>query len=189
MLRAERHDHGLSLLETLVMAAVGILIGLVLLQTLSSVYRHTAQSSEEIGLQQMGAFTLDQIEKMVTSSAPEQMLVEENLLAVRPLEDLSTEGRQVWSDDVKVLWYDADSKKVLVGTYSLRPEERNAEKLELELADLLVGLSASRVLANDVVALNLSLTSSLSAKVTLRRGESGRDISFHRLIDIPMRTY
>jgi type II secretory pathway pseudopilin PulG len=178
---------GFTLLETLAMSFLALLILAVIVQLFAAVSRGTRRSSEEISLQQRAALVVDRLATDLKSSTATQMLITPEFVAIRPLQDVTPEGEQVWSDQLEVYRYSAEEKALFLGEYVLGESDLNQGRLRLDVTTLQTGDRSERILARGVTEFSLTKGASWQLVLTVESDDGTRDLTVERALFLPLK--
>lgn len=186
--RLGRDSKGFTLIEILGMSAVVLLILTVVLQLLVSVYRGTKRSAEEVSVQQTAALVVDRLTRDLKNSTSNQMLLTNELIAVRTLDSLTVEGRQVWSDELRIYRYEPVAKILYLSEYDLTENDVDKSGLTVTSETLLSEALPEKILARGVSSFQLQGGTTLQLRLVMESVSETRSLTIERAIHQPLKS-
>lgn len=179
---------GITLLELLIMGALAFLIFLVVMKFFSAVGRGTRRSAQEISLQQTAVIVLDNLVKDLKSSTATQMVVSPEIVAIRPLDSVTPEGNQSWSDSLKVYQYSTTNMTLSLGEYALQESDLEDGGLNISAPTIAGSNIPSRTLAKGVRYFELQQSTPWKIRLILESEADSRELTIERNIYIPLKS-
>ena len=173
---------GFSLLELILSMTLASLLLTLFVQVLVPIARGTVSTSDKAEVEALASMTLDKLARDLRGTAAAGVSTAEDpvgdvrrVLAIHPLLDLGTDGRQIWDSRLVVWWWNASTGKLLRRVCGAAPTDRPLRLSGVDLYALAVASPETRTIAIHVADFKLEglagsvVPSSLNLKLRLQR--------------------